>query len=68
MLYPTALLADALADRLVTGVAARLGYANPADLVEKYPKFYWERIEPYIGEALRCLRRTMAGKEWIAHL
>jgi hypothetical protein len=51
-----------------TGVAAKLGYDNPADLVERYPKFYWERIEPYIGDALRCLRRTMAGKDWIAHL
>jgi hypothetical protein len=50
------------------GVAAQLGYENPADLVEKYPKFYWERIEPYIGDALHCLRRTMAGKDWIAHL
>ena len=51
-----------------TGVAAELGYANPADLVEQYPKFYWTRVEPYIGHALRCLRRTMAGKDWIAHL
>ena len=50
------------------GVAAQLGYANPADLVEKYPKFYWERVEPFIGEALLCLSRTMAGKDWIAHL
>ncbi|MGD9510126.1 MAG: metal-dependent phosphohydrolase [Geminicoccaceae bacterium] len=51
-----------------TGVAAKLGYQTPADLVEKYPAFYWNRIEPYIGPALRCLRRTMAGKDWIAHL
>lgn len=51
-----------------TGVAAKLGYGSPADLVEKYPRFYWERIEPYVGDALRCLRRTMAGKDWIAHL
>ncbi|MFO1049660.1 MAG: hypothetical protein U1E52_17405 [Geminicoccaceae bacterium] len=51
-----------------TGVAAKLGYANPADLIEKYPAFYWSRIEPYIGPALRCLRRTMAGKSWVAHL
>ncbi|MFO1036340.1 MAG: hypothetical protein U1E45_05815 [Geminicoccaceae bacterium] len=51
-----------------TGVAAKLGYANPADLVDKYPKFYWERITPYIGDALHCLGRSMAGKTWIAHL
>jgi hypothetical protein len=51
-----------------TGVAAKLGYTSPADLVDKYPAFYWSRIEPYIGPALRCLRRTMAGKDWVAHL
>ena len=51
-----------------TGVAAKLGYVTPADLIEKYPAFYWNRIEPYIGPALRCLRRTMAGKDWEAHL
>jgi hypothetical protein len=51
-----------------TGVAAKLGYVTPADLIEKYPAFYWNRIEPYIGPALRCLRRTMAGKDWVAHL
>jgi hypothetical protein len=51
-----------------TGVAAKLGYHTSADLIEKYPAFYWSRIEPYIGPALRCLRRTMAGKDWVAHL
>ena len=50
------------------GVAAKLDYANAADLIEKYPQFYWTSVEPYIGDALRCLRRTMAGKQWIAHL
>lgn len=51
-----------------TGVAAKLGYVTPADLIERYPAFYWSRVEPYIGPALRCLRRTMAGKDWVAHL
>lgn len=50
------------------GVAAKLDYASPADLIEKYPQFYWTHVEPYIGDALRCLRRTMSGKQWIAHL
>lgn len=50
------------------GVAAKLDYGCPADLIEKYPQFYWTHIEPYIGDALRCLRRTMAGKQWVAHL
>jgi hypothetical protein len=50
------------------GVAAKLDYHSPADLIEKYPQFYWTHVEPYVGDALRCLRRTMAGKQWIAHL
>jgi hypothetical protein len=51
-----------------TGVAARLGYGSPADLAEQYPRFFWERIEPYIGDALAHLDRTVAGKQWIANL
>ena len=51
-----------------TGIAAQLGYASPADLIEQYPQFYWTRVEPFIGDALRYLRRTMKGKEWIAQL
>jgi hypothetical protein len=51
-----------------TGVAARLGYRSPADLAEQYPRFFWKRIEPYIGDALAHLDRTVAGKQWIANL
>jgi hypothetical protein len=51
-----------------SGIAAKLEYNSPADLIEKYPQFYWTRVEPYIRDAIRCLRRTMGGKEWIAHL
>ena len=36
-----------------TGVAAKLGYGSPAGLVEKYPKFYWDRISP--TSATRCV-------------
>ena len=32
-----------------TGTAERLGYGSPADLVEGYPRFFWEQGEPYIG-------------------
>jgi hypothetical protein len=51
-----------------TGVAEKLGYSNPADLVESYPQFYWSKIERYIGDALRYLEMTMEGKQWIATL
>lgn len=51
-----------------TGVAARLGYKSPADLAERYPKFFWDAVEPYIRDALRHLARTVEGKQWTANL
>jgi len=51
-----------------TGVAQRLGYGSPADLAEHYPRFFWQAVEPYIGDALQHLSRTVEGKQWIANL
>jgi hypothetical protein len=51
-----------------TGVHERLGYTSPADMVDRYPQFYWSKIERYIGDALRYLEMTMEGKQWIAML
>ena len=51
-----------------TGTAERLGYGSPADLVEGYPRFFWERIEPYIGDGLRYLALTPEGRQWTANL
>jgi len=51
-----------------TGTAARLGYRSPADLAEAYPRFFWEKVEPYIGDALRYLALTQDGRQWTANL
>jgi hypothetical protein len=51
-----------------TGMADRCGYTSPADMVEKYPAFFWKAVEPYIGDALRYLELTIDGKQWIANL
>jgi len=51
-----------------TGVAEQLGYHSPADVAEHYPRFFWEKVEPYIRDALRHLSRTVEGKQWIANL
>ena len=51
-----------------TGVAERLGYRDPADLAERYPRFFWGKVEPYIGPALRHLERTADGRLWVAQL
>jgi hypothetical protein len=51
-----------------TGVAERLGYRDPADLAEQYPRFFWGKVEPHIGPALRHLERTPDGRLWVAQL
>ena len=50
------------------GVNEKLGYQSPADLVERYPQFFWSKVERYIGDALRYLEMTMEGKQWTATL
>jgi len=50
------------------GVHEKLGYSSPADMVERYPQFYWSKVERYIADALRYLEMTMEGKQWTATL
>jgi len=56
------------AEFLETGMAERCGYTSPADMIEKYPAFFWSCVEPYIGPALGYLELTIEGKQWIANL
>lgn len=50
------------------GMADKLNYKNPADLVVKYPEFFWGCVQPYIAPALRYLELTTEGKQWVANL
>jgi len=50
------------------GLNKQLGYESPADLVDKYPQFYWNRISPHIQTAIRYLNVTSSGRRWIAGL
>jgi hypothetical protein len=50
------------------GTNARYGYKQPGDLRATFARFYWEMVNPYIQDALRYLRQTQEGKEWIAGL
>ena len=50
------------------GVNAALGYSSPADIAESYPRFFWTRVEPFIGHALTCLALTVEGRQWTANL
>ena len=51
-----------------TGQSEKLGYQTPDDLRAAYPAFFWNAVRPYIGDALRYLRVTQEGKQWIANL
>jgi hypothetical protein len=51
-----------------TGLSDKLGYNSVADLRSNYPDFFWKMVRPYIGDALRYLRVTQEGQQWIANL
>jgi hypothetical protein len=46
----------------------KLNYNGVADLRANYPDFFWKKVRPYIGDALRYLRITQEGQQWIANL
>ena len=50
------------------GTNRQLGYATPADLIEKFPGFYWNSVAMHLGEATTFLDLTARGRQWIANL
>ena len=50
------------------GLNKQLGYDSPADLIDKYPSFYWRKVSPYIQDAIRYLSLTSSGRQWISGL
>jgi hypothetical protein len=50
------------------GLNETLGYKTPADVVYKYPQFYWNNVAPQISVAIRYLNMTSSGRQWIANL
>ena len=53
---------------LENGFAEKLGCSTPMDLVEHFPDFFHQQVEPMIGPALDHLRQTPDGQEVIAEL
>src|SRR6476469_3488001 len=51
-----------------TGVNKTLGYQTPADIIYKYPQFYWTNVAPQIQTAIRYLNVTSRERQWIANL
>jgi hypothetical protein len=50
------------------GLNKELGYDTPADVVYRYPQFYWNTVSPQIQAAIRYLNLTSRGRQWVANL
>ena len=50
------------------GMNRQLGYDSPADIVNRYPQFYWDSVAPHIQTEIRYLNKTSSGRQWIANL
>jgi hypothetical protein len=50
------------------GINRQLGYDSPADIVNRYPQFYWNSVAPYIQTEIGYLNKTEIGRQWIANL
>jgi hypothetical protein len=51
-----------------TGMNRQLGYSSPADLIDKYPAFFWNCVSMHIEEGVKLLNLTVSGRQWIANL
>jgi hypothetical protein len=50
------------------GMNRQLGYMSPADLIDKYPAFFWNNVSRHIGTAMTYLNATTSGQQWISNL
>jgi hypothetical protein len=50
------------------GMNRQLGYSSPADLVDKYPEFFWNSVSMHLDEGIKYLSLTVSGRQWIANL
>ena len=50
------------------GFASKMGYKNPADVIDTYPQRFWKHLLPQITVALSYLKYTGGGQIWLARL
>jgi len=51
-----------------TGLAEDLGFHSLEELRRNYPRYYWAHVSDYIQPALRYLKVTQEGKQWVSSL
>jgi hypothetical protein len=37
-------------------------------VADHYPRFFWSKVEPFLGEAVNALNMTAEGRLWLANL
>ena len=50
------------------GINKQLGYASPADLIERYPQFDWSSVSEHVQKVSKYLNITSAGRQWMSTL
>lgn len=50
------------------GMSRQLGYSSPADLIDKYPAFFWNSVSMHVDEGVKFLNLTVSGRQWIANM
>lgn len=50
------------------GLNRQHGYTSSADIIDCYPRFYWDSVAPHLELAVRYLNVTSSGRQWIANL
>jgi hypothetical protein len=50
------------------GMNRQLGYSSPADIIEKYPAFFWNSVSAHLDDGIKYLNMTTSGRQWIANL
>ena len=50
------------------GMNRQLGYSSPADIIDKYPAFFWNNVSMHLDEGMKYLNMTVSGRQWIANM
>jgi HD domain len=50
------------------GMNRQLGYSSPADIIDRYPAFFWSNVSMHLDDGIKYLNMTVSGRQWIANL
>jgi hypothetical protein len=50
------------------GMNRQLGYSSAADIIDKYPSFFWNCVSAHLDDGIKYLSMTASGRQWIANL